>query len=481
MNNSKSLVLFTVVLSLVVSIASIYVYDRFFSGDEEWKQEQIKKAYAVAENNVQFSDRFHQSYMSSVPSDFVMAANIAIKAVVFIKSDAREVNNSLPNINNQLNSGSGVVLSKDGYIATNFHVISGAKSIEIMLNDNRVFTAKVMGTDPNTDLALLKIEAENLEYLVFGNSDSLQIGEWVMAVGNPFKLQSTVTAGIVSAKARNINLLENQGIESFIQTDAAVNPGNSGGALINTRGDLVGICAAILSNSGRYEGFSFAVPSNLAKKVISDLKEFGVVQRGWLGIEIENIDNDLASKLGLKEVSGVYISSVSKNGGASDAGMQSEDVVITVNNVKTTNTSEFMEQIARYRPGNVLDIVYVRDGKLQLAKTTLKNQLNSTDFVAVRDDAILKELGVELREMDAYEKAILTPTGIMVVSVKNGSIIGETRMEPGYIITKINNKEVSSVSGLISLLDTYKGKTVILEGLYQKYPGEYPYTFMMPN
>ena len=203
-------------------------------------------------------------------------------------------------------------MSSDGFIVTNNHVVRDAEDVEVMLNDNREYKAKIVGTDPNTDLALLKIEAEGLKFLIFGNSDSLQVGEWVMAIGNPFRLQSTVTAGIVSAKGRNINILENQGIESFIQTDAAVNPGNSGGALVNTKGELVGINTAIMSLSGNYEGFSFAVPANLAKKVVSDIRQYGFVQRGWLGVELENIDNMRAQKLHLKEVAGVYIALVTK-------------------------------------------------------------------------------------------------------------------------------------------------------------------------
>jgi len=444
-------------------------------------KENQEIALAVAEREMVLSDRFSQSYRSSYPTDFIHAAEMSRKAVVFIKSDA---NNNKSFSDDQWlhsNSGSGVIVSSDGYIVTNNHVIDSAKKIEVTLNDNRVFIADIVGADPSTDLALLKISSLDLDYLIFGNSDSLQIGEWVMAVGNPFRLQSTVTAGIVSAKARNINLLTNHGIESFIQTDAAVNPGNSGGALINTRGDLVGICTAILSHSGRYEGFSFAVPSNLAKKVINDLKEFGVVQRGWLGIEIENIDNKTAKELGLSEVSGVFISSVSKGGGASDAGLKSSDVIIQVNNIKTPGTAEFMELVGQYRPGDVIDIEYVRGNKKSFTKATLRNQINSTDLVGIRDDVIFKNIGIELRDLDTYEKAVLVPNGVMVVSVKNGSIVGNTRMEPGYIITRINNREVQSVASLKKMMEENKRKTIILEGFYAKYPGEYPYTFDMPE
>ncbi|MBL0101165.1 MAG: PDZ domain-containing protein [Saprospiraceae bacterium] len=227
-----------------------------------------------------------------------------------------------------------------------------------------------------------------------------------------------MTAGIVSAKGRNINLLENQGIESFIQTDAAVNPGNSGGALINTKGDLVGICTAILSNSGRYEGFSFAIPINLAKKVLADLKEFGAVQRGWLGVEIENVDNAKAMELGLKEVSGILLASVFKNGGADEAGLKTNDVILSVNNVKTSTTAEFMEQLAKFRPGDLLDIIFIRGQKVMASKATLRNQLNSTDLIASGEHEIFKKLGLELRNPDQYEKAMMASQGVMVVSIK---------------------------------------------------------------
>ncbi|MBK9737823.1 MAG: trypsin-like peptidase domain-containing protein [Saprospiraceae bacterium] len=462
--------------SLIISVLSLVVYH--FSYGSDLSADAVAKAYAVAEREIQFSDRFIKTYRSSEPTDFIQAAKESRKAVVFIKSDGAAYDNNDIRINNST-SGSGVIISNDGYIITNEHVIHSSKNIEIMLNDNRVFNAEIIGSDVSSDLALLKIEAQNLDYLMFGNSDSLLVGEWVMAIGNPFKLQSTVTAGIVSAKARNINILENQGIESFIQTDAAVNPGNSGGALINTRGDLVGICTAILSTGGKYEGFSFAIPSNLANKIVSDLKQYGVVQRGWLGIEIENVSSIMAQDLGLTEVSGVFIASVFKNGGAFEAGLKNEDVVISINNVKTSNIAEFMEQLANYRPGSVINMVYVRNKEKSVLKAVLKNQINSTDLVAVSDHALLKDLGFELRDLDKLEKTVFSRSGVMVVSVKNGSIIGNTRMEPGYIITKINNNEITSLANLIKTLEFNRGKTIILDGLYKKYPGEYPYTFVM--
>lgn len=468
--------LYYLLSSIAISVVSIFVYDYFFNPWKNFASSHRKEVMAVAENDILFSDRFNQLFRSSQPTDFVTAAEMSRKAVVFIKSSGTSSGDNTSGVN----SGSGVILSSDGYIITNHHVVQNASKVDITLYDNRVLSAKIVGNDPSTDISLLKIEAENLNYLIFGNSDSLLIGEWVMAVGNPFRLQSTVTAGIVSAKARNINLLENQGIESFIQTDAAVNPGNSGGALINTRGDLMGICTAIQSNSGRYEGFSFAIPANLAKKVVADIREFGAVQRGWLGIEIENIDQHIAATLKLEKIAGVYIASVFKDGGAYEAGLRKDDVISSVNNVKTDNTAEFMEQMAQFRPGNKVKLSIIRDGVVLALEAVLRNQLNSTDLIGVRDDKVLQGIGIELREADKYEKALFAPQGVIVVSVMNGSIIAQTKMEPGYIITKVNNREVTSVNMLIKVLTENSGKTIVFDGFYPKVPGEYPYTFVLP-
>jgi serine protease Do len=307
--NNRRFILSIVIINVLFTILLILGYHWFVNLDSNIDESLRRRVVQVAENDILFSRRFLELGKSAVPSDFIAASEISRKAVVFIKTDAKNATsqNSSPF---SLTSGSGVILTNDGYIVTNYHVIKDASKIEITLNDNRVFNGKIIGSDANTDLALLKITAENIDFLTFGNSDSLQVGEWVMAVGNPFRLQSTVTAGIVSAKARNINMLESQGIESFIQTDAAVNPGNSGGALTNTRGELVGICTAIESNSGNYEGFSFAIPSNLVRKVVSDLRTYGVVQWGWLGIEVQNITDPLAKQYHLPEVSGVLVERV---------------------------------------------------------------------------------------------------------------------------------------------------------------------------
>ena len=477
MNLNRRNILTNIMVSASVTTLIVIFYHYKFSVDSNIVDKYKISALKVAENELVFSDRLNKVFRSSQPSSFIDAAESSRKAVVFIKSENKIDQESQRLVSS---TGSGVIISNDGYIVTNQHVVAGAKKIEITLNDNRFFRAELMGEDLSTDLALLKIESNNLDFIIFGNSDSLRIGEWVMAVGNPFRLQSTVTAGIVSAKARNINILKSQGIESFIQTDAAVNPGNSGGALINTKGELIGICSAILSESGRYEGFSFAIPSNLARKVISDLKEYGTVQRGWLGIEIENIDNSMAKDLELNEIAGVLISFVNKDGGAYEAGMSGNDVIISVNNIKTSNTSEFMELLGQYKPGDHVKLVYIRNGKKNVTDAILRNQLNTTDLIGIRDDAIFKQIGIEIRELDTYEKAVFTPEGIMVVSIKNGSVISETKMEPAYIITRINNKKVTTTNVLKKYLELNRGKTIIIEGFYPKFPGEYPYTFEMP-
>lgn len=467
----KEILPIIIISSILTSVLAVWVYDRYFL---EKNEERLSKAIAVAEHDLLFSERLNYAFKSSSPNDFISAAESSRKAVVFLRTKGND------DAQFGINSGSGVIISQDGYIATNHHVVKNAIKIDVTLHDNRTFTAKLVGADPSTDLALLKIESQDLDFLIFGNSDSLMIGEWVMAVGNPFRLQSTVTAGIVSAKARSINLLENQGIESFIQTDAAVNPGNSGGALINTRGDLVGICTAIQSNSGKFEGFSFAIPSNLAKKVINDLREYGIVQRGWLGVELENVDNEMATTLQLPEVSGVFISAINKDGSAYDAGLLKYDVIIRANQVKTASISELMAQLALYKPGDKVTLNIIRNGREVIVDAILRNQLNSTDLIQSRTTEILQKIGIELREADKYEKAVIAPEGVIVVSIQNGTIIDKTKMEPGFIIVKVNDRKVSSVAMLIDYFESHKGKTIILEGYYPKIPGEFPYTFVVP-
>ena len=470
----KKYIPIVLISSLMSAFFAVVLFNLLFPREIIIEEQNVAQQVT---NDLLLSDRFNTSYHSSAPTDFIEAANKSVEAVVFISSmkDREQSNKFTRKFNTS--TGSGVIISSDGYIVTNDHVIKDAERIEVMLNNNREYEAKVIGKDPTTDLALLKIEANALPYLSFGNSDSLQIGEWVMAIGNPFRLQSTVTAGIVSAKARGINILSQQGIESFIQTDAAVNPGNSGGALINTRGDLLGINSAIMSNSGKYEGYSFAIPSNLAKKIIYDIKEFGAVQRGWMGITIVNVNAEIANELGVEAIEGVYLEAVSKDGAAKEAGLRRNDLLTSVNGFETNAVPSFMEQVARYRPGDVIEVGYFRNGQRLKAKITLRNQLNTTDFVAVRKDKILSDLGFELRSLDTKESKRLNTQGIYVVSIYGNSVIKETNMEPGYIITSINDKPIKDIDMLVDYLEQNKG-TIYLEGFYEKYPGEYPYSFL---
>lgn len=464
--------------SCIGAILGIFLFTYMINPTKEIYIEQSAKAQLAAESEFMMSDRADRLFRSAAPTDFTIAAKSSISAVVFIESSVPMAGTTYHTRKVSKSTGSGVIISNDGYIVTNYHVIKGGESINVTLNDNKEFKAKILGFDDQTDLALLKIESEQLPFVVFGNSDSLQVGEWVLAVGNPFRLQSTVTAGIVSAKARSINVLERQGIESFIQTDAAVNPGNSGGALINTNGELVGINTAILSSSGGYEGFSFAIPSLLVKKVVRDIKEYGAVQRGWMGITIYDVNAEMATSLKLEEVKGVMIDALTGGGAAKSGGLEVGDVVLSIDNVATNTVPQFMEQIGQRRPGDKLDIEYYRDENVYRAIITLRNQLNTTDFVAVRKDKVLTNIGFELREMDSNEISQNDAKGVYVVSVFRNSKAGEANIEPGYIITSINEKRVTSVNDLIALVEGYSG-SIVFNGYYQNYPGQFPYTFRL--
>lgn len=412
-------------------------------------------------------------------TDFIAAAKRVTSAVVNIKTvQQRGGFHFFRGKPPGASSGSGIVLSADGYIVTNYHVIEGAVQILVTLNDKREMQASLIGADPSTDLALLKVEGQDLHPVAFGNSDSLQVGEWVLAVGNPFNLESTVTAGIVSAKGRSIDILEGMDrIESFIQTDAAVNPGNSGGALVNTRGELVGINTAIITRSGRYEGYSFAVPSNLARKVIDDLRDFGVVQRGLLGVFIEDLSPESARRLGMSAPEGVLVTRISPGSGAEDAGLRPRDVILRINGVWTPTVPRMQEQVGRYRPGNVLRIEFWREGKTRMAKVTLKNKNNSTDLVQANDAELLEMLGFELRDLSSRERSDLQMNGIKVISVQKGGIIDATNMRPDFIITRINNKRVGSARQLVEALRGVAGGRIALRGFYEGDKNPYYYVF----
>lgn len=418
--------------------------------------------------------------------DFRLAAKIANPAVVHIKTSGSRSNtehefsspfdffgfpfDKFEHFGPSEATGSGVILSSNGYIVTNNHVIDGGSNYEITLYDNRKFDAKLIGKDPSTDLALLKIEAEGLPYLKFGDSDKIEVGEWVVAVGNPFNLTSTVTAGIVSAKGRNINILNDKfKIESFIQTDAAVNPGNSGGALVTLTGELIGINTAIASRTGSYAGYSFAIPSRIVQKVVNDLMEFGKVQRGFLGVSIQDLNAKLSEEYGINRTKGVYIAGVNPGSGAEQAGIQKGDVIFKINEVEVNNSAEMQEQIGRLRPGDKVKVTYLRNNKEYTAMVTLKNAQGSEKMASKADKNSIsdfkKELGADLRNLTADEKRRFeTDGGVVVLNLTNGKL-KQAGVNEGFIIQKINKKPVKSVEDVMDALSEDDGG-ILIEGRY---------------
>lgn len=367
-------------------------------------------------------------------------------------------------------SGSGVIMADDGYIVTNNHVISGADKIEVVLNDKRRYEAQLIGTDPTTDLAVLKIEEVNLPFLDYGDSEELKIGEWVVAVGNPFDLTSTVTAGIVSAKARNINILsgkQNFAIESFIQTDAAVNPGNSGGALVNLKGELVGINTAIATPTGTFAGYSFAVPSLLVNKVVDDLIKFGEVQRALLGISIADVSATLKEEKGLESIEGVYVAGVGENSAAEEASLKEGDVILKIGDHEVNSSSELQETVALYRPGNKVKITYKRGSKVKETEVTLKNKMGNTDVVTKESSSVATVFNSEVRELTEAELSKYgVSSGVILETVGSGKF-ASMGIKKGFVITRINNEAVKSVSNAIDLLSNTENG-ILLEGLYSK-------------
>jgi len=366
-------------------------------------------------------------------------------------------------------SGSGVIITEDGYIVTNNHVIENAKEIQVTLNDNRKYDAVIIGSDPSTDIAVLKIKENGLKAIPIGNSDDIRIGEWVLAVGNPFNLTSTVTAGIVSAKARNINLLgERSGanvvpIESFIQTDAAVNPGNSGGALVNTRGELVGINTAIASRTGSYAGYSFAVPVNLVQKVMLDLIDYGIVQRGYLGVQIADISQELKEEKKLSSVKGVYIAEVVADGSADKAGIKNGDVILKIGNKDVNSVASVQEEVGRRRPGDKLALT-IRNSKGEeiIEEIVLRNKDGETKLVSKEEISKNVALGATFRELTSKEKKELNIDYGVKIQGLNAGKLKSLGLSEGMIITKINNETITSVEQLTSKLNSLN-KGVLLE------------------
>ncbi|MDF7813166.1 Do family serine endopeptidase [Hymenobacter sp. YC55] len=370
----------------------------------------------------------------------------------------------------QQGSGSGVIIAANGYIVTNNHVIDKADKITVIMDDKRKFDAELVGTDPTTDLALLKVKADNLPFIRYGNSDQVKVGEWVLAVGNPFNLNSTVTAGIISAKGRNISILRDQkgmGIESFLQTDAVVNPGNSGGALVNLNGDLIGINSAIASQTGSFVGYSFAVPSSIVSKVIDDLLKYKVVQRALLGVSIQEVDATLASEKKLPTLNGVYVQSLTEGSSASEAGIKPGDIITEINGTKVNTSSQLQEQVARFRPGDKIKVTYLRGNDARTATATLRNATGTTDIIREEVSKAIKYEGATLAPVTKQEMNKLGLDGGAKISGIGKSNFRETGIADGFIITRIDKNRVTKPQDVEKFLEAAKdSEGALVEGVY---------------
>lgn len=403
--------------------------------------------------------------------NFELAAKEVTPAVVHIRTSYGTGEFSINPLNSYLNpqahsSGSGVIISDDGYIATNYHVVEDATNIEVLMNNNQHFYAQLVGKDPGTDLALLKIKASNLPFVKYGNSDDVTPGEWVLAIGNPFDLNSTVTAGIVSAKARNIGILHernNLQIESFIQTDAAVNPGNSGGALVNLKGELIGINSAIATSTGSFSGYSFAIPVTLVKKIMDDLLEYGEVQRGLLGVQILDITAELSENKGLDVTQGVFVNDVNNGSAAEKSGIEKGDVITHVNDHFVTNMSEMQEWVARNRPGQQVMITYRRGGESKSVNVTLRN-FEGSEVIRKKETNFDIE-GAQLEDVSYSELTRLNMDGGVRIKTLREGKWKSAGLKEGFIITYIDKVAVDNVEDLNRILDIKKGG-ILVEGKY---------------
>ncbi|HTJ52274.1 MAG TPA: Do family serine endopeptidase [Cyclobacteriaceae bacterium] len=480
------------VLGSVSTVATLKWFDD--------SQHGVKLEYVVPTSNVSYKTTGNGE---SIGPDFAATAERVTPAVVYIKStqeagQQRELPQGLDPFKEffgpqqqgpSQSSGSGVIINENGYIVTNNHVVKDADIVEVTLYDNRTVKAEVIGTDPDTDLAIIKINQTGLPYLSFVDSDQAKVGEWVLAVGNPFNLNSTVTAGIISAKGRSINILNNSSqkekgntaIESFIQTDAAINPGNSGGALVNLGGGLLGINTAIASPTGSYSGYGFAVPSNIVSKIVEDLIKFGTVQRGWLGVSIGSVNSDLVKEHDLKVNEGAYVQGFAEKSSAKEAGIKEGDVIIKINDLPIKTNSALIENVGRHRPGDKLEILVNRDGKEITFPVILKNKEGKTDAVKAEDRDGYASLGFEVGDVDSkILKKLDLQNGVIVKSIGNGKIGKSTDMREGFIISKVNDIPVKSVKELSELLKKKKaGDLVILSGTYEDFPREFNYAFRM--
>ena len=490
-------VILIVAISSGSALASVWGYSKFAHKEIVAVQSESK----MPANYAGFFDG--NAANAPVNIDFTQAASTSVQAVVHIKTKiaAQKVSNELPRRNRggvddwldqffnfgpqmipeQRASGSGVLISDDGYIVTNNHVVSDqnggvAGEITVTLHNKKTYKARLIGKDPSTDLAVLKIDGAGFPYLVYGNSDEVKLGQWVLAIGYPLTLETTVTAGIVSAKGRSIGINSRQSttpVESFIQTDAAVNQGNSGGALVSTDGKLIGINSAILAPSGTYAGYSFAIPVNIAKKIVNDIVEFGDVQRGYLGIQYaSDLSEEQMKQLGIKENEGVYVSAVPTDGGAYAAGIKKGDIITKVNNNPVLSGLEMSAQIASFKPNDKVQISYLRGGKEFNTTVTLKAKVSAVEVaIASAGDIIGAELAnLDSKKADEYD----VDGGVVVKKIKEGGKLSETKMDEGFVITSVNGKTIKSIDELSKILNSAVG-TVKLEGFYPGFRGSYTY------
>ena len=456
---------FALLVALMASMVTLFVYSKFV--------EKSSIVYQYPRNQAVFTSYTGQGQPAV---DFTYAAEQTVHAVVHVRTRSKNESTYLNPLEFFFGNGdyrqsqpimgfgSGVIISTDGFIVTNNHVIKDADEISVKLNDNHEYTAKLIASDPSTDIALLKIDAKDLPFIPFGNSDDLRLGEWVLAVGNPFNLTSTVTAGIVSAKARNLNILnDNYKIEAFIQTDAALNPGNSGGALVNVKGELVGINTAIISPTGGYSGNSFAVPVTIVKKVINDLREFGEVQRAFLGVISTDVNAELAKSHNLISATGVFINSVKETGSAKAAGIKEGDVIVKINDINILNLAQMQEQLGKFRPKDQIIVTVLRNGKEKAFDVVLRNLQGETKLIKSSDGVII--MGAKFNEISAEEKQKLgIRNGVKIVEMKPGKFSRAT-IEEGFIITRMNDKQVASVADIKAILENSTGG-VYIEGVY---------------
>lgn len=496
-------VLSTVAISAVTAFAVLWGYGKYMKNNSMYAGQPS----TTLPSNYKLAGYNENGLPPGSAIDFTQPSAAALPTVVHIKTktNAKQVSNNLPRtrqnpfsdffnddlfnqffggpsyIPEQRASGSGVIISEDGYIVTNNHVVENADEITVTLNSKKTFKAKVIGTDPAYDLAVIKIDAAALPFLLYGNSDNIKVGEWVLAIGYPLNLETTVTAGIVSAKARSLGLNKgtknNSPVESFIQTDAAVNQGNSGGALINTNGQLIGINSAIASPTGYYSGYSYAIPVNIVKKVVDDLIKYGNVQRGFLGVSTVNT-NDIteAQKEQLKlsyTGEGLVITDVAGSSAAQDAGLKKGDIIKSVNGTAVTVPSELQELVTRYKPGDKINVLYSRNGKDATVSATLKNKMGTFDIVKV-DNAALSKLGAEFITLDAKKaREYGVSGGVIVKKITDGALKDQTRMRDGFIILKINDTDVKSKEELSKVIG--ESKSVTVSGFYPGYDALYDY------